>query len=518
MPMKCDRLLNDALNLHIDPEARAALNAMRKPAISGYTPKEGVGIDINSKLMTALAKIVKHENSSMFGSPYIKKESLYKRLTNEGVSKKEIDLYLGDLLNKEVLTPREKQLIKMLTPQERAKLGLDIKRTTIGRDKVYVGEALKRAEAKKLQVKTISDNKFSNITYDGQGIDNPSYEVRGLVMPGSKVGGSPGHFPSENGLIGWSRSYVGTQPGIEGKVLRLDEFQSDWAQNPDLLNDLGDLPIDHNDFKKLMIVDGIDRAMQNGLDTIVIPITRTSNNLVGTSKVSQNYLDLQKGILPKIRQELDRAGLKLDVKKASGAANKGEAWILKIEDKTGKAIKQSAEGYSNTGMAIGKNLETMKKQLEQMIVPIHKLPGDTKVYAWLNDIDDSLLSKVLDNASEYDRTGQATVAELKRLLSFKEEMPAESYEELHDLVYGNSGVILTKNKNVVNYDTVIDNLTSTLNIEDAYDFYKDLIPNFPEFFKSPPDKKSTKYRWDALSVATTLGLGEAYSKLQEGES
>lgn len=30
MPMKCDRLLNDALNLHIDPEARATLNAVPK--------------------------------------------------------------------------------------------------------------------------------------------------------------------------------------------------------------------------------------------------------------------------------------------------------------------------------------------------------------------------------------------------------------------------------------------------------------------------------------------------------
>lgn len=57
--MKCDKLLNDALNLHIDQESRAALNAMRKPAVSGYTPKEGVGIDINSKLETALEKIAK---------------------------------------------------------------------------------------------------------------------------------------------------------------------------------------------------------------------------------------------------------------------------------------------------------------------------------------------------------------------------------------------------------------------------------------------------------------------------
>jgi len=28
--MKCDKLMQDALNLHIDPEARAALNAVPK--------------------------------------------------------------------------------------------------------------------------------------------------------------------------------------------------------------------------------------------------------------------------------------------------------------------------------------------------------------------------------------------------------------------------------------------------------------------------------------------------------
>jgi len=596
--MKCDKLMQDALNLHIDPEARAAINAMRKPAVSGYTPKEGVGIDINSKLVTALNKIMKHENSSMFGSPYMKKESLYKRLTNEGVSKKEIDLYIGDLLNREVLTHREKQLIKMLTPQERAKLGLGIERTTLGRDKVYVSEALKKAEAKKLQVKTISDNKFNSITYDGQGMHNSTYEVRGLVMPGSKVGGSPGHFPSENGLIGWSRSYVGTQPGIDGKVLRLDEFQSDWAQNPDLLNDLGDLPIDHNDFKKLMIVDGIDRAMLNGLDTIVIPITRTSNNLVGTEKVSQNYLDLQKGILPKIRQQLDKKGLKLEFKKITqdvidndiilerfhkalyssdidqfkaghfmnivedtmddkpienmkdflyktldrmGEAftpeeeelvfqlikdipekfTGNEAWVLKIADKTGRAVSNAPTGYSSIGLATGNKYEEMLKDLKKLSRPLAEMPNDTKVMIWLDDIPEEILSSVLNNRANYDRTGEATVGELKRLLAFKEKIPANIYNRLEASVIEDSGYIKTKSGDAIGYDIALDNIDNSMTIdevEDAYLYFKDVIPGFPEFFRKPSNQKAQKIRWDALSIATALGLGEAYSKLQKEES
>ena len=56
--MKCNILLKEAINGSIvSLEERAALNAAKPKAVSGYTPKVGVGIDINSKLETALEKI-----------------------------------------------------------------------------------------------------------------------------------------------------------------------------------------------------------------------------------------------------------------------------------------------------------------------------------------------------------------------------------------------------------------------------------------------------------------------------
>ena len=58
--MKCNILLKEAINDSIvSPEERAALNAAKPKAVSGYSPKTGVGIDINSKLNTALNKIIK---------------------------------------------------------------------------------------------------------------------------------------------------------------------------------------------------------------------------------------------------------------------------------------------------------------------------------------------------------------------------------------------------------------------------------------------------------------------------
>ena len=243
MQMKCDKLMQDALNLHIDPEARAALNAMRKPAISGYTPKEGVGIDINSKLNTAINKINEQlvKQSGKYGSR-INRQTLYNRLQAEGVSKKEIELVLTDILSIEPqkLTTREKQLLKILSPDEAAKLGVyksDRIAKTVSLDNIRAWAA----EAKP-QIKTISDTSYAGYTYDMQGQNNPTYQIRGLKSYNTKESGAPNHFPGEKGLLGWSRSYIGKQPGIEGKVLRLDEFQSDWAQDPKIRESLGDFP------------------------------------------------------------------------------------------------------------------------------------------------------------------------------------------------------------------------------------------------------------------------------------
>ena len=206
-------------------------------------------------------------------------------------------------------------------------------------------------------------------TYDMQGQNNPTYQIRGLKSYNTKESGAPNHFPREKGLLGWSRSYIGTQPGIEGKVLRLDEFQSDWAQDPKIRESLGDFPIDHNDFKKLMIVDGLDRTLKEGLDTMVIPITRTLNNLVGTKEVSQAYRDLNIGILPKIRQELEKSGLLLDikhVKRDTGIKNEvEEAFVLKLKDKAGRDFgAKLPKGYTAEGIPTQEKFIELKKALE----------------------------------------------------------------------------------------------------------------------------------------------------------
>lgn len=595
MQMKCDKLMQDALNLHIDPEARAALNAMRKPAISGYTPKEGVGIDINSKLETALEKIRKQSpmGKSGFNFPYMDKESLYKKLIKEGVSRKEIAFGLEGMLEKTSISDRDKKLLKILSAEERRKLGIGNKDS----DKVFLDKVQDKAESTRPKIEKISSD-YNAYTYNLQGQNNPTYAVRGLKLPNSKKIGSPGHFP-EKGLIGWSRSYIGTQPGIDGKVLRLDEFQSDWAQNPGLKKDIGELPIDHNDFKKIMIVDGIDRAIKNNLDTIVIPITRTSNNLAGTKEVSQNYLDLQKGILPKIRQELDRAGLKLDVKKVSKKSDnidyntfetklmemdgldeftrdsfrnlvddvaddygytkdtlkkalstirdrgdrlhihsikkieeqiekatfsEEEAWVLKVSDKSGKLlfnnIKEANRG--KFGEAQGPLLKELKAKLYSRTKSIDELPEDARVMLpYLDELSDTTIDTFFP---EYSKTGFTTPRQIKALLADPEVNARESEDILQDIRRATKYKehVLDKKGSAHNLDSIQDNLSLGDTEEsyiknglDEYEYYRNQFSDFPEFYKATAVPNGKKYRWDALSVAGTLGLGEAYSKLQE---
>lgn len=295
--MKCDKLMQDALNLHIDPESRAALNAMRKPAVSGYTPKEGVGIDINSKLMTALNKIKESHTKSIDDDIMFREETIRKLLEREGVSKGEVNASLDTAF-------------KFL--KENGSTSADMDKISID---TIIGAA--RTKQPKIQNRTRDANGYASYTYNKQGlIYEQDYQVRHVLGFDKRV--SQEHMDQVKGSYGWARQYIGRQPGIKDDVWRLDEVQSDVFQKPDVLEalktDLGELGMNYIQLKKMLIVDAIDQAIKHDLDKVVIPITRSTNNLVGSVKVSDAYRDLNTGILPAIRRELDRAGLKLDIK------------------------------------------------------------------------------------------------------------------------------------------------------------------------------------------------------------
>jgi len=332
----CSRLMKEAIDGAIEkiaPDARKALNKQKKRKPTGYTPKAGKGIDIVTKSEVALDKII--EKSAKGEDTIMKVSSLVNQLVKNGVSKQELDLYFGHILKLEPRTKSDKAMIRAIRQAVKIDLGLVGKRakdltpeesirlrsgTT---SKALKAGVLKRPDAEislrllkeilkdnKIKAKVISNNAYKDITHNSS-IAKNNYEVKGWYIPDFKKA-SANHFEDSNkGLLGWSRSYFTEFKGK--KVLRLEEFQSDWAQSPKLKEELGDLPINYTDFKKLAIVDGINRAIRGGRNTMIIPINR-GHGLAGSYDVMEMYRDLNNGILPKLRKELKSQELDINIK------------------------------------------------------------------------------------------------------------------------------------------------------------------------------------------------------------
>ena len=273
---KCNKLMKEALD-RISPDMRKTLNAQKPKGTSGYIAKAGFGIDINSKLVTALNKLI---NKTPGGaSAKIDPKSLYNRLIDEGVSKQEISFL-------------PKRLFM---------------------SKIELGEIKASAERTEIKINKTDSEKYNTITYNGQGYNNSTYQIRTYNTASSKQKITDHDVGMSEGQLGHTRSHIGTIEGVDGEVLHATELQSDWAQT-----DADSYPIEYSKFKKLAIVDLLDRTIKEGLDTMIIPIERTKNNLAGTRSITAMYRDLNNGILPSIKRELSRKGLQIGIKHVKG--------------------------------------------------------------------------------------------------------------------------------------------------------------------------------------------------------
>lgn len=295
------------------PEDRAIPNAekakVRAERRDGYEAKEGVGIDINSKMKTALVKILNtfpNKEQANVDITWLKN-----RLLKEGVSKKEIDLMTTQLAKRKA-DPRVAQLEKLGVPK-RGIASTVGEENMVTNDKVSIMDILGESLDNQIEINTISTSAYKNISKGfgpGGEDDVTNYAVRGFsterdlgVQDMHKVGDVKG-----NTQLGWSRGW--TSKSTDGNNAHvLGEFQSDIAQG-----DSKELyPIDYSDFKKLAIIDGINQTIEKGFTKMIIPIDR-SGALVGSDDIGKMYKELNAGILPKLRQQLAKAGLKIDTK------------------------------------------------------------------------------------------------------------------------------------------------------------------------------------------------------------
>ena len=492
MPMKCDKLLNDALNLHIDPEARAALNAMRKPAISGYTPKEGIGIDINSKLMTALEKIKQTHTRDKTGNVQFRPETIRKLLQRDGVSKGEIETSLSKILD----NPNY---------HENGKVSID-----------YLTGA-GRVSSLKVTDETKQGYLYNTITYNKQGMAPDSkYSIRHVRgEAGREV--EQGHFENVVDSLGWSRQYEGTLDGR--KVWRLDEIQSDFFQSapPRYLKDFtARTGVSYNDVKKILIVDALDQAIKNGHTTMIIPITRSANYLTGSIDVSNIYRDLNTGILPKIRKELDKVDLKLDIKHVVDKQETIEVSQVESAFMGNPRLRYNEEEWKEIYGYFGADLDYVdinQQDFKKFITDVSSNigPENTKI---LKKIEQELFNPESFVITLKDKTGKPLFTKESYVPSVLHSKSREM-EAFVDMMKANE-VLTHKASYYIKYSNSDLKLSEILNLslpEDEEQITK--IWETAAKYEKVNKEKGIKYRWDALSILSALGLGEAYNKLQE---
>lgn len=288
---------------------------------------------------------------------------------------------------------------------------------------------------------------YASYTYNKQGLATDDYQVRHLTgdgVPGNLVND---HF-TDIDTRGWARQYPGKyyENGKSRDAWRLDEIQSDLFQTAskgemkDLIKLTG---VDYTDIKKILIVDALDQAIKHGYDTMVIPITRSANYLTGSTDVTKAYRDLNTGILPKIRKELDKVGLKLDIKHV----------VDKQEIIEGSQVESAFMGNQRRLLY---NEEDLREIYDYFGAEIDNIIIDQQDFKkFITDVSSNIAPE-----------------SVKILKDIEQE-----------LFNPESFVIAIKDK-----------------------------AGKPLKYKKVNNEKGIKYRWDALSILSALGLGEAYNK------
>ncbi len=371
--MKCNPLTREALEAIANTRRtlenptsatdRQILNDMKKDnKIPTYSEKSGEGIDINSKIRTALKKI----SASMpnMSKARLTPENLTRLLIKEGVSKKEIDFMIGDYINAGKNYDKAKSFKEMFDethPDDRMGslddflgfMGLDSKVLDGARPgKEPIRKAMTLARNNQIHFEVMNKTPYRRITKQFENMED--YKETGIYSNAVGDKNRQSHYKDEKNFLGWMRESDDTLKGK--KVHILHEFQSDWAQNPDMKSSF---PIDYSDFKKISIVKALDNTMKKGMDTLIIPVDR-SGSLHGSEAISDMYGELQNGILPKIRKQLSDAGLKLDSKMVTRKGGSFDKAKQPIKDEL-KIVQKDLAKYNITRDEFVEMVEDLRK-------------------------------------------------------------------------------------------------------------------------------------------------------------
>ena len=415
-------------------------------------------IQLNYKLDEELEKLSDNQKFT--------KEQIVSYLTKRGVSPKEIEAAgINDITG--TLTARQ---LKDL-PKDNKLRDLDL-------EDEYAEYTYKKEGAFKGDYKELGDTihsskyKIENTHYDRRYIDN---------------------FNTEDNLLGHIRFH--TSDIGNKKVLMLNELQSDWAQTEragrgkfkkslrpiekikedktvfarelhklyssgyninsaevqpiketiiklnrelhEAENATPNFPMNEKKYRQLQIVKAINEATKRNLDTILIPIERERNSLVGTKGVTKFYDGLYKSTLKDMEKKL---GIKVTRHKEDFIpkphVKKGELDNLNIEKFEHKLKNITFKDNPLTEKHMINTLKSIKDDISaeryEYLTAVLEAPGEVSLYnshnadILLRDLTTNLLEKSTTEEQILYSDGNPIKKYVKTLLENTENMPYQS--------------------------------------------------------------------------------------------
>ena len=140
-----------------------------------------------------------------------------------------------------------------------------------------------------------------------QGVDNHFDDVYKTIK---NVDGQ--NFYSNRQALGWRRFSEIDLP--DGKATVLNEIQSDWESASRRGSTNADFPMNSKKYYMYSIVKGIQKAIEDDTNRLIIPISR-QNELAGTEGVEKFYRVNVANMLNDIKKKLGKQGIKLHIQK-----------------------------------------------------------------------------------------------------------------------------------------------------------------------------------------------------------
>lgn len=282
---------------------------------------------------------------------------------------------------------------------------------------------------------------------------------------------------------------------------------------------IADFPMKQDKFSTLAIIDSIQRAVEGGVDTVVIPIQR-EKELVGKAGVTKFYESLGNSVIPRLIKQFKAQGVELKYSRAPYSKHYGSAsftndlHVLKIDMKNSKippegikhqlykiagtisaggAAYEAEAGFTKEDKIVNTKIKVPNKAISNLelfegkdLFHSKKDKGNTALYlgADLKNEDPEIARQIKAYAGikegkpitdeQSRKAGQAMVMHRYGLLTKYGTFDEDTKNKLLNLAVFDNRLVTwlqnNKNKSPMNYIKNVANTSDNENIKDRHTF------------------------------------------------